>query len=46
VRPALPDWLSGLFERPEHVTTLPADQGQVERFVLAASRAAREGAAA
>ena len=46
VRPALPDWLSSLFERPEHVSVLPADQAQVERFVLAASRAAREGAAA
>ena len=46
VRPALPDWLSSLFERPEHVSVLPADQAQVERFVLSASRAAREGAAA
>ncbi|MDQ2954417.1 MAG: threonine synthase, partial [Pseudomonadota bacterium] len=33
VRPALPDWLSGLLERPEHVTVLPVDQAQVERFV-------------
>ena len=32
--------------RPERVTVLPADQGAVEKFVLAASRAAREGAAA
>ena len=31
---------------PERVTVLPADQGAVERFILAASRAAREGAAA
>ncbi len=45
-RPALPDWLADLPERPERVTVLPADQAAVERFVLAASRAAREGAAA
>ena len=45
-RPKLPDWLSGLDERREHVTMLPADQKQIETFVLAASRAAREGAAA
>ena len=32
--------------RPERVTVLPADQAAVERFVLAASRAAQEGAAA
>ena len=32
--------------RPERVTVLPADQGAVEKFILAASRAAREGAAA
>lgn len=46
VRPQLPDWLSGLNERREHVTTLPADPAQIEKFVLAAARAAREGAAA
>ncbi len=46
VRPALPDWLSDLPERPERATTMPADQAAVERFILAASRAAREGAAA
>ena len=45
-RPALPDWLADLPERPERVSVLPADQAAVERFVLAASRAAREGAAA
>ena len=32
--------------RKENITVLPPDQGQIERFVLAASRAAREGAAA
>jgi threonine synthase len=46
VTPALPDWLGGLCARPERVTVLPADQAAVERFVLSASRAAREGAAA
>ena len=45
-RPALPDWLSGLEKRPERVTGMAADQSAVERFILAASRAAREGAAA
>ena len=46
VRPALPEWLADLPERRERVTTMPVDQGAVERFILAASRAAREGAAA
>ena len=46
MRPALPDWLGDLDTRPERVTVLPADQGAVEKFILAASRAAREGAAA
>ncbi len=45
-RPALPDWLSNLGTRPERVTVLPADQSAVERFVLATSRAAQQGAAA
>ncbi len=45
-RPPLPDWLSGLNERREHMTALPNDQKEIETFVLAASRAAREGAAA
>jgi threonine synthase len=43
VRPALPDWLADLYARPERVTHLPADQAAVERTILAASRAAREG---
>ena len=46
VRPGLPDWLSELPERPEGATPMPVDQGAVEKFILAASRAAREGAAA
>jgi threonine synthase len=46
VRPALPEWLGDLDKRPERVTALPAEQSAVERFVLATSRAAQEGAAA
>jgi threonine synthase len=46
VRPALPDWLADLPARPERVTTMAANQTAVEDFILAASRAAREGAAA
>jgi threonine synthase len=46
VKPALPDWLADLPKRPERVSVLPAEQAAVERFVLSASRAAREGAAA
>jgi threonine synthase len=45
-RPALPEWLSDLDKRPERVTVLPADQSAVERFVLATSRAAQQGAEA
>ena len=46
IEPALPDWLGDLYTRPERVSVQPADQAAVERFVSAASRAAREGAAA
>ncbi|HEY0223806.1 MAG TPA: threonine synthase [Pseudolabrys sp.] len=46
VTPALPDWLADLPKRAEKVSVLPADQGHIEKFVLSASRAAREGAAA
>jgi threonine synthase len=46
VRPGLPDWLGDLETRDERITVLPADQGAVEKFINAASRAAREGAAA
>jgi threonine synthase len=46
VRPILPEWLADLPGRPERVTVLPAEQAAVERFILAASRAAQEGAAA
>jgi threonine synthase len=46
VTPPLPDWLADLPQRPERVAVLPADQGAIERTILAASRAAQEGAAA
>jgi threonine synthase len=46
VKPDLPDWLSDLPERAERVSPMPADQAAIEKFILAASRAAREGAAA
>jgi threonine synthase len=44
VRPGLPDWLADLPHRRERVSVLPADQAAVERLILAASRAAKEGA--
>jgi threonine synthase len=46
IRPSLPDRLADLAKKPERVTRLPVDQVAVERFILATSRAAREGAAA
>jgi threonine synthase len=46
VHPKLPDWLAQLNTREERITVLPADQAAVEKFVLAASRAAQEGEAA
>ena len=45
VRPALPDWLADLPGRRERMTAMAVDQAAVERFVLAASRAARGVAA-
>lgn len=41
VRPALPVWLDGLMDRPEHITVMKNDQMQIERFVLSVSRAAK-----
>ncbi|MGL4404403.1 MAG: threonine synthase, partial [Notoacmeibacter sp.] len=32
-RPALPEWLSDLMERPEHYSRLPNDQKMVEEFI-------------
>jgi threonine synthase len=46
VRPALPQWLAELDQRPERVTILPVDPIAVERHILSVSRAAHEGAAA
>jgi threonine synthase len=46
VRPCLPDWLADLPHRPERISILPANHDAVEQFILGASRAAREGAAA
>jgi threonine synthase len=46
VTPALPDRLADLPNRPERITVLPPDQGAVERHILAACRAAQQGAAA
>jgi threonine synthase len=46
IDPKLPDWLADLPKRSERLTVLPADQAAVEQFVLSASRASREGAAA
>jgi threonine synthase len=46
VTPSLPDWLSDLPTRAERVQVCAADQGAIERYILAASRAAQEGAAA
>ena len=46
MRPALPEWLGDLLDRPERIATLPVDQAAVERHILSSSRAAREGAAA
>jgi threonine synthase len=46
VRPVLPDWLADLPGRKERVATIPIDPGAIEKFISAASRAAREGAAA
>jgi len=46
VRPALPEWLADLDQRPEHTTVLPVDQMAIERHILSTSRAAHGGAAA
>jgi threonine synthase len=46
VRPELPNWLGDLMTRPERITVMPNVQADIEAFVLAASRAAREGVVA
>jgi threonine synthase len=45
VRPQLPEWLSGLNERPERQTEIAADQAAVEKFILSVCRAAKGAAA-
>jgi threonine synthase len=45
-RPKLLDWLADLPSRKERITVLPAEQAAIEQFIVSASRAAREGAAA
>ena len=45
VRPELPAWLDGLMARPEKITIMKNDQGEIERFVLSVSRAAKQGVA-
>jgi threonine synthase len=44
-RPPLPEWLADLSGRPERVSTLPVDQGAIERHIKSLTRAA-QGAAA
>jgi len=41
IEPALPAWLSDLYERPERYDILANDQGAVESFIRARSRAGR-----
>jgi threonine synthase len=45
VRPQLPAWLDGLMTKSEHMKVMKNDQAEVERFVLSASRAAKQGVA-
>ena len=40
-RPELPPWLSGLLSKPERVTHMSNDQGELERFVRGVSRATK-----
>ncbi len=40
-RPELPSWLSGLMSKSEHITHMPNDQAELERFVRGVSRATR-----
>src|SRR5215470_11038239 len=45
VRPQLPAWLDGLMGKPEQIKVMKNDPTEVERFVLSASRAAKQGVA-
>ena len=44
-RPQLPAWLDGLMTKSEHMKVMKNEQGEVERFVLSVSRAAKQGVA-
>jgi threonine synthase len=44
-RPQLPAWLDGLMTKSEHIKVMKNDQGELERFVLSVSRAAKQGVA-
>ncbi|MBH5399159.1 threonine synthase [Bradyrhizobium sp. CNPSo 4010] len=44
-RPQLPAWLDGLMTKSEHMRVMKNDQAELERFVLSASRAAKQGVA-
>jgi threonine synthase len=41
IEPALPAWLSDLYERPERYDRLSNDQGAIEDYIRARSRAGR-----
>jgi threonine synthase len=43
-RPALPAYLSGLMTKQETITRMPNDRAALERFILKASRAAKQTA--
>ena len=45
VRPTLPAWLGDLMTRPERITVMANDRGEVERFVRSVSRAVKQGVA-
>ncbi|HEY0918811.1 threonine synthase [Devosia sp.] len=42
IEPALPLWLADLYQRPERLSVLANDQGEVEAFVRARTRAMEE----
>jgi threonine synthase len=39
IEPALPAWLSDLYQREERLTVLNNDQSEVEQFIAARTRA-------
>jgi threonine synthase len=42
MRPKLPAYLGDLMTKPERITRMPNDRAELERFIRAASRAAKE----